>query len=342
VGVETSSNSTVVRVGVVGAGLMGAVHAANLRWRTPGAELVAVADFDQARAADVAASLGVSHLASGDEVINDDRVDAVVIASTDDTHAHFAAACFWAGKPVLCEKPLATSATEAWAIVEHEVALGRRLLQVGFMREFDETHAAVRDAVTEGRLGRPVMFRGTHINPFYGWTADVERAITQSIIHDIHSARFLMRSEIVEVYATQVSHEAAADATRFVTVSLTFHSGAVGLLDLNMDSGYGYAVAAEVVGTVGTARTVDPTTLDVRSERGRQLDIMPGWAARFGPAYLVEVGSWIDSVRSGVPVGPSAYDGYVANVVADACVTSVRERRPVAVEVLSRPALYAS
>jgi myo-inositol 2-dehydrogenase / D-chiro-inositol 1-dehydrogenase len=332
----------VVRVGVVGTGLMGAVHAENLRWRTPNAELVAVADFDTAKAAAVAATLGVRHLESCDDVIADGRVDAVVIASTDATHAHYAAACLRAGKPMLCEKPLAISAAEAWSIVEQEQAVGRRLLQVGFMREFDPTHAAVRDTVRTGGIGRPVMFRGSHVNPYYGWFASAERAITQSIVHDIHSARFLMNAEIVEVYATQVDHEGDADgtATRFVTVSLTFDTGAVGLLDLNMDSGYGYAVAAEVVGTTGTARTIDPANIDVQADGQRRFDITPGWAGRFAAAYVVESGAWIESVRTGVPVGPSTYDGYVANVVADACIASVREGHSVAVNAKPRPALY--
>jgi myo-inositol 2-dehydrogenase / D-chiro-inositol 1-dehydrogenase len=332
----------VVRVGVVGTGLMGAVHAENLRWRTPNAELVAVADFDFAKAAAVAAKLGVRHLESCDDVITDELVDAVVIASTDATHAQYAAACLRAGKPVLCEKPLAISAAEAWTIVEQETATGRRLLQVGFMREFDATHAALRERVRTGAIGRPVMFRGSHVNPYYGWFASAERAITQSIVHDIHSARFLMNAEIVEVYARQVSHDGDVDAkaTRFVTVSLTFDNGAVGLLDLNMDSGYGYAVAAEVVGTTGTARTVDQPTVDVQADGQRRLDIAPGWAERFAAAYVVEAGAWIESVRNGVPVGPSTYDGYVANVVADACIASVQEGRSVLVNAKPRPALY--
>jgi myo-inositol 2-dehydrogenase / D-chiro-inositol 1-dehydrogenase len=330
-----------VRVGVIGTGLMGEVHARNLRYRTAGAELLAVADVDRDRAAALATALDVHAHQSGDDVIGDGRVSAVVIASSDASHAHYVAAGLRAGKPTLCEKPLAISADEAWALVEQEVSGGIRLTQVGFMREFDATHAAVRVAVTDGRLGRVVMFRGSHINPFYGWTVDVERAITQSLIHDVHSARFLTGREIVEVYATQVNREPGdASATRFVTVSFQFDDGAVGLLDLNMDSGYGYAVAAEVVGTAGTARTVNPTSVEVRSGAHETTDITQGWAARFAAAYQTELDAWVDSVQRGNPVGPSAYDGYVANVVADACVASIRTGVPVRVMAQPRPALY--
>jgi myo-inositol 2-dehydrogenase / D-chiro-inositol 1-dehydrogenase len=320
---------------------MGEVHARNLQSRIPGATLAAVYDFDEPRAQLVAASLGVTCHESGEVLIADPTIDAVLIASTDETHARYVEACIAAGKPVLCEKPLAVSSEEAWVLVEREVASGRRSIQVGFMREFDATHAALRDAVASGSIGAPVMFRGTHVNPFYGWTFSVERAITQSIVHDIHSARFLTGCEIVEVFASSVARaESEDEATRFVTVSLRFDSGALGLLDLNMDSGYGYAVAAEVVGTTGTARTVDPVSLDVASAGRRSADLTPGWAARFAPAYVTELEAWIAALQAGTSIGATAYDGYVSNVVADACVASVRSGAPVRVLANPKPALY--
>jgi myo-inositol 2-dehydrogenase / D-chiro-inositol 1-dehydrogenase len=320
---------------------MGEVHARNLRSRIPGATLVAVSDVDAIKARDVASALDVTCHDTGEALIADPLVDAVLIASSDHTHAQYVMACIGAAKPMLCEKPLAISSTEAWSLVEREVASGRRSIQVGFMREFDATHVALRTAVADGSIGRPVMFRGTHINPFYGWSVDIERAVTQSLVHDIHSARFLMGREIVEVYGTSVDRDPGdTSATRFITVSLRFDDGAVGLLDLNMDSGYGYAVAAEVVGTAGTARTVDPVSIDVSSVGRRSADITPGWAARFSPAYVTELEAWVGSLHSGVPIGPTAYDGYMSNVVADACVASVHSGAPVAVRAHARPALY--
>ena len=150
-----------IRVGVVGTGLMGEVHARNVYERSAAARLVAVADADADRARALARELGGARVDGGVEVIAADDVDAVIIASPDATHAGYALACIRSGKPVLCEKPLASTADDAWAVVEAEAATGRRLLQVGFMREFDPAHVAVRFAVTSGRIGNPVMFRGT-------------------------------------------------------------------------------------------------------------------------------------------------------------------------------------
>src|SRR5579871_2805954 len=124
-----------VGVGVIGTGVMGSEHARLIRQETPGAHLAGVFDADAARAQAVAADAVVfpdprSLIASG-------RIDAVIIASPDATHAELTLACLAAGKHVLCEKPLASSAQDALRVVQAEVALNRRLIQVGYMRRFD-------------------------------------------------------------------------------------------------------------------------------------------------------------------------------------------------------------
>jgi myo-inositol 2-dehydrogenase / D-chiro-inositol 1-dehydrogenase len=326
------STTKPIRVGVVGTGLMGAVHAKSLRYRVAGAVLAGVSDFDTARAADLAGELGTVAFGTGEELIASDDVDAVVVASPDNTHADYAIACIHAAKSVLCEKPLAETAARALQVVEAERSTGRRLVQVGFMREFDDAHMAVRSAVVSGRLGRPVMFRGTHINPAPVGATDVERALSQSLIHDINSARFLMGREIVEVVARWVPREDTDPAEcRIAAVMCTFDDGAIGLMDVNIESGYGYVVAAEVVGTIGTASTVNPATSSVAVAGQTAIDVSPNWATRFAPAYLNELDAWVASLAEGISVGPGAYDGYIANVIADACIQSARTGHPVAI-----------
>jgi myo-inositol 2-dehydrogenase/D-chiro-inositol 1-dehydrogenase len=330
------------RVAVVGTGLMGELHARNLRTRVPGAELVALADTDEERASALADELGVAATGDGLGLIGDERVDAVVVASPDVTHTDYALACIAAGKPVLCEKPLAATAASAESVLEAESAGGRRLLQVGFMREFDAAHIAVHEAMRSGRIGRPVMFRGTHVNPFPVGHVAVEQAITQSMIHDFNSARFLLGREIVDVYSTWVPLDVAADRCQIVTVSATFDDGSLGLIDVNMQSGYGYTVSAEVVGTAGVATTAHPTGAVVLAGGRRSVDVPQSWAARFAPAYLGEMEAWVGSLHTGVPVGPGAWDGYAANAVADAAVASARHGTPVAVDMRERFGIYAT
>jgi myo-inositol 2-dehydrogenase / D-chiro-inositol 1-dehydrogenase len=335
------TTATNIRVGVIGTGLMGEVHARSLRARVPGAELVAVSDFDIARATALGTELGVTVYATGEELLAANDIDAVVIASPDVTHADYAVAAIRAGKFALCEKPLAETQQRSSSVVDAEISGGRRLIQVGFMREFDPAHVAVREAVASGRLGRPIMFRGTHVNPAPVGATSVQRAISQSLVHDIHSARFLTGREIVNVFTRWVPLEnTSPPECRLVTVSCTFDDGSIGLLDVNIEAGYGYAVSAEIIGATGTISTVDPSTSLVRSTGQLSTEIMPNWATRFAPAYLAELEAWIGSIHSGVPVGPSAFDGYIANVIADACIESALSGRPVDVVNPQRADIY--
>lgn len=331
-----------MRVGVVGAGLMGEVHARNVFGHAADAVVVAVADADGDRAGRLAAELGARAHTDGDELIRSADVDAVIVASPDQTHAGYALTCLAEGKPVLCEKPLADTVDDAWSVVvadaEASERAGRRLLQVGFMREFDPAHAAVRATVATGSIGRPMMFRGTHINPFPAAPTTAQRCITQSMIHDFHSARFLMGTEVVSVFSRWVPR-ATGDPTEVgvVTVSCSFEDGSVGLIDVNADSGYGYEVSAEITGARGVVSTVLPSLVAIRSAGAVATDVTPTWAARFAQAYQLELTAWLASLRSGVAVGPGAWEGYAANGIASAACLSVDSGMPEPVVLRPRP-----
>ncbi len=145
-----------IGVGIIGAGLMGTTHARILGAAVSGAEVVAISDAVRASAERVAAEVSVETIyADGLELIADPRVDAVVIASPAVTHEPFTLACLEAGKPVLCEKPLAISAAASLRIVEAEAALGRRLVTVGFMRRFDPGYVDLKAQLDAGAVGRP-------------------------------------------------------------------------------------------------------------------------------------------------------------------------------------------
>ncbi len=138
-------------VGVIGTGRMGVRHAVNLHRFVKGARVAAIYDLDQARARQVAAECGSAKAVSDPlQLIQDAGVDAIVIASPDPTHAAFVHECLQQHKPVLCEKPLATTAAEAQKLIEAERALGQRLIAVGFNRRFDPRHLSVRQAVAGG------------------------------------------------------------------------------------------------------------------------------------------------------------------------------------------------
>jgi myo-inositol 2-dehydrogenase / D-chiro-inositol 1-dehydrogenase len=175
-----------IAVGVIGAGEMGTRHATNLHSLVPGARLAGVYDLDQDRAKRVVAECDAAK-AFGDpiELIRDAGVDAVMVVSPDPTHPGFVHECLRAGKPVLCEKPLATTAAAALGIVEAELQLGRRLIAVGFMRRFDLQHVAVKRAVESGQIGRAILFKGMHRNPDIPTHLPGPIVVTNSAIHYI-------------------------------------------------------------------------------------------------------------------------------------------------------------
>ena len=337
--------SNPLRIGVVGAGLMGEQHAGNVFRRGNVATLAAVADADADRAAAVAKRYGGARAyTDGYELIAADDIDAVIIASPDFTHAALATACVRAGKPVLCEKPLATTIEDARAVVQAEAAAtagsGKRLIQLGFMREFDPAHVAVRDAVRSGALGRPVMFRGSHLNPFQYGEATLQTIVTQAMVHDFHSARFLLGREIVEVYCRWMPlRDDTPQSIRFATAICTMDDGSMALIDVNAVATYGYEVLAEVTGELGTAVTALPQHAAIRLGGQCRTDVTPNWGVRFAEAYRIELDAWLDSLVSGVPVGPGAWDGYAANAVADAAIRSALANRPEPVELGERPTL---
>lgn len=333
-------NETAVGVGVIGTGMIGSVHAENLAGRVMGGRVAAVTDIDRARAEAVADACGARATSNAAELIADPAVDAVLIASPDPTHADLTVACIKAGKPALCEKPLATAVADAERVLRAELEAGRRLTQVGFMRVYDRTHREVYDLLHGGEIGEALNFRSRHFNPFHG-VKTIETAIVNSLIHDIHSARWLMAAEIDQVYVQWAP--ALADqprSARFATVQMRFSSGAIGTLEWSGDSGYGYEVMVEIIGERGTAESVSHTSPVVRRGSAVAQAVTPNWPERFAQAYIDEAQVWVDSIRRGAPTGPSAWDGYMSLAVADACIRSSETGLPEAVVRLERPDIY--
>ena len=331
-----------IHVGVIGTGAIGALHAENLMRRTIGATVVAVMDIDQERANAVAAACdGARVYANAGDLITDPAVDAILIASTDHTHADFAIACIEAGKRVLCEKPLATTEADAERVLRAELGGGRRLVQVGFMREYDHAHRDLYDLLKSGLIGAALKFRSVHINPRFVRDLTIESVITNSLIHDIHSARWIMGEEISSAYVQWVPVDTShPQSARIADIQVRFEGGAIGSLEYNGDSGYGYEVTVEVTGATGRLTSASHPSPALRQAGSLSRDITPNWPQRFAQAYLDEVQAWINAIRLNEATGPSAWDGYMSLVVADACIRSAETGRPQPTKAGERPSMY--
>ena len=321
-----------VRVGVIGVGLIGEDHVRRLSTVIDGATVTAGTDVDAGRAEAVAKQYAVPAVhASGEDVIADPAVDAVVVASWGPTHEQYVLAGLAAGKPVFCEKPLATTREACERVLAAETARGRRLVQVGFMRRYDEAYRELRTAVHQGAIGAPLLAHMAHRNPSVPPTVTSEAAINDSAVHEIDVTRWLLGEEItsVMVLAPRRSTLAADGLQDPMVVMFRTESGVLVDDELGLNVRYGYDIRAEVVGETGQARL--PTGGPVP----------PDWRVRFSDAYDTEFRAWIADVAADrEPAGPSSWDGYAATVVAGACVSALGAGGWVEVVLPERPALY--
>ena len=185
-----------VNVGVIGVGMIGQEHIRRLMTTVPGAKVVAVSDVDEARAREAASFLsGIQVYALGEDLILAREVEAVIVASWGPTHAAFVLAAIKAGKPVFCEKPLATTEADCSAILDAEAAFGRRLVQVGFMRRFDPQYLAMKETIASGAIGAPLIFQSGHRNASVPAHYTGDMSLTDTAVHDIDIARFLLDDE---------------------------------------------------------------------------------------------------------------------------------------------------
>lgn len=331
-----------IQIGIIGTGGMGGRHARNLAHAVTGAQVVAVMDIDQKRAQQVAAACDATHIFSdANALIAHPAVEAVVIALPDRFHAALTLACLAAGKPVLCEKPLATSVADAKQVIDAESAGGRRLVQVGFMREYDPAHQQVKAVLERGDIGTALLFRGLHTNSDEGTPPTIAEVIINSAIHDIHATRWFMGQEIATVYVRYIPAEPARPETcRLMVMELTLSNGTLAIIECNLNSGYGYEVAVEIAGTQGMVRTAGFDSPLVRRGLRVEQAIAPDWLVRFNTAYIAEVQGWIDALQQGGATGPTAWDGYTALVVAEACIQAAHSGQPQSVTLPAQPAFY--
>ncbi len=331
-----------LRVGVIGTGMIGADHVTRLTTAVVGATVTAVFDVVTERARQVAASSGAASSPSWEALVAADDVDAVVIASPGPLHPDQAIACIAAGKPVLCEKPLATTTTDAERVLVAEQAAGRRFVQLGFMRRYDAGYLDVKTAMTDGVIGVPLLAHAIHRNATVPDFFRGEMSLTDSLVHEFDIFRWLFGAEIAAVTVLPVTTSPlAADGMRDPQVTvLQMAGGEVVTVESFVNCQYGYDVRCEIVGSLGTVSLDNPRTTIVITA-GRRSEVVPAdWQDRFAPAYTRELQSWVDGLAAGRVTGPSAWDGYAATAVAEAAVRSYREGRRIDVALVDRPPLY--
>lgn len=332
-----------IRVGIIGTGFIGEDHGRKLVNVISGSTVIAVTDVNRARAEEVATELGgVAVFDNGLDLIKSDKVDAVLVTSIGSTHAEYVLACIAAGKPVMCEKPLAPTVPECEQILAAESALGKRLVIVGYMRRYDAGYRQVKASLESGAIGEALIVHNVHRNATVGEAYTSFMTMTDSMIHEVDTSRWLLGEEItaVQVIPPKRTPKAFPHLQDPQFAIFTTESGILSTVEFFANCQYGYDVRCELVGSLGTASLVNPVVSSTIAAGTDSAVVPPDWRVRFGPAYTAELQAWITGLLNGECVGPSAWEGYAATKVVEVGVEAVKTGQRMAIDYIDKPALY--
>lgn len=327
-----------LKVGLLGAGRIATVHA-NAITGHPGSTLVAVADVVEAAAQKLAKDYGCE-VRTADAIISDPEIDAVLIATSTDTHSDFIEAATAAGKAVLCEKPVDLSLERARACLANVAKTGKPVM-IGFNRRFDPQFATLKAAADAGEIGKSELLTISSFDPAPPPVAYIKVSgglFRDMMIHDFDMANFLMGEAPVSVSATGsciVDPEIgkAGDVDTAV-VTMTYADGRIAVIKNSRRAVYGYDQRVELLGSEGMleAENMLESTV-VKSTAAGVISAKPTYffLERYMPAYAAEWAAFVEAVNGGKPVPVSLADGVLALAMAEAATESVKTGKPVAV-----------
>ncbi len=316
-----------VTVGIVGLGELGSVHAENLRFKIPNAELVAICGLpaEREKLEQLQAEWEIPHCCySMEEMARLPELDAIVIASSTAAHYAHALTAIQAGKHVFIEKPTGLDEEECLAI-EQAAAASDRIFTVGFMRRHDPSYAEAKRRIDAGEIGTPILFRGYSLDP--EWVAEylAKRAAKNGCwfldmtVHDYDLARWFLGSEAESVYACGGAYAYPVFAeTNDVDngyALMKFQNGACAFYYSGRTAAHGAHVETEIVGTKGMIRICDEPRRDcikAYTKDGIVEKCLSLYLERWGEAYLLEMKHFVDAVQNGTQPEITAHDGTMA------------------------------
>ena len=336
----------VYTVGVIGAGRIGKIHIENILRNIPDLKLKIVADINiDDQMEQWANNLGVPLLVQDvNDIFNDAEIDAVVIASSTDTHVKFIQKAAVMKKDVFCEKPIDTDLKlirETLEIVKEE---GIKLM-IGFNRRFDKNFKRVREIVKSGQIGIPQIVKVTARDPALPSIEYLKSSggmFFDMTIHDWDMVRFQTGSEVEEVYATgaalvdpEVGKIGDIDTA---AVILKLKNGAIGMIDNSRQAVYGYDQRVEVFGSKGCVVADNEPTNTVRlytAEKTKEDNIPYFFLERYMESYALELQSFFECLRDNNDPSPTGEDGLVNAIIATAVQKSYEENRPVKISEIN-------
>jgi myo-inositol 2-dehydrogenase/D-chiro-inositol 1-dehydrogenase len=328
-----------LRIGIIGAGRIGKVHAETLAFRLPDATVSAIADVNGDAAKEVAERFRIPRaVIDSGEIINDPSIDAVLICSPTETHAELVIQAARAGKHIFCEKPIDHSLSKI-DLALHEVKKSGVKFQVGFNRRFDANFSRVRAAVTEGEIGTPHLMHIVSRDPGPPPISYVKVSggiFLDMTIHDFDMARFLVGDEVESIYTAggvRVDPEIGkAGDLDTVVIVLQFRNGVIGTIDNSRQAVYGYDQRVEILGSKGAITTENcyPNQAILSTGTAVQRDLpLHFFMDRYTESFVSELRAFVQAILRNKPVPVNGMDGRIAVVMGLAARKSYDERRPV-------------
>lgn len=333
--------NAVPRVALIGCGRIGQVHARTIASMRDLCQLALVADYFPDSAEKTAAAFGVPRwTADSESVIADPDIDAVIIASSTDTHAPYIELAAQYGKDIFTEKPIALDLESTNRALLAAEQAGVRL-QVGFQRRFDPGYVAAKAAIDRGELGVLEMIHDVMRDPAPPPAAYIAQSgglYRDMAIHNFDSVRWLMGEEPTEVFtmaSALVSDDIrAANDVDTSVVTLRFPSGAIASIENSRRSGFGYDVRTEIFGSEGGLMVGESRDLPIRrfTSAGVWEDHQFFFLERFRDAYRNEMVAFLTAIRDDVAVSVTGDDGRAALQLAEAAEESLRQGLPVTLQ----------
>jgi myo-inositol 2-dehydrogenase/D-chiro-inositol 1-dehydrogenase len=316
-----------VRIGLIGTGRIGALHAATIA-RLPTVTQLIITDMDRDRARQIAGPIRATVADTVDDLLAA-GADALVIASPTGTHPDLIRRGVAAGLPVFCEKPVATDPPGTRAVIEATAGSGVPV-QIGFQRRFDTGYLAARAAAVSGKLGWLHTIRSATLDPApppAGYIEGSGGIFRDCAVHDFDSIRWVTGREVTQVYATGANQgeeffTAAGDVDTSAAM-LTLDGGTIALVSCSRYNGAGYDVRLELLGSQDSA---------IVSPSGKFVQFLD----RFRDAYIAELATFTEVVAGKIPSPCTPDDALEAFNIAEACELSRQRNEPVALEEVRR------
>lgn len=325
-----------LRTGLLGAGRIGQVHAQTITAHR-GSALTAVSDFYPETAQALALEYG-AEARTTEEILADPAIDAVLIATSTDTHSDLIEAATAAGKAVLCEKPVDLSLARARTCKAKVDAAGKPVM-IGFNRRFDPSFGALKTALDAGEIGKPELLTITSFDPAPPPVAYVKISgglFRDMMIHDFDIANFLMGEAPVRVSAVGSSlvdpEIGAAGDVDTAAVTLTYADGRIAVIKNSRRAAFGYDQRIEVLGETGMLQSenmLENTVVKSTADGVTAAKPMHFFLERYMPAYRAEWDAFVTSVDTGAPFPVTLDDGVAALAMAEAATRSHQSGAPV-------------